>query len=91
MRMTLSSTATTSTLQPILQAVGVSKVVQDSSGPLRILEGASLSVNAGEAVALVGASGSGKSTLLSILAVLLTLASCSRTFSSLATSRHLRT
>jgi putative ABC transport system ATP-binding protein len=68
MRMTLSSTATTSTLQPILQAVGVSKVVQDSSGPLRILEGASLSVNAGEAVALVGASGSGKSTLLSILA-----------------------
>ena len=68
MRMTLSSTATTSALQPILQAVGVSKVVQDSSGSLRILEGASLSVNAGEAVALVGASGSGKSTLLSILA-----------------------
>lgn len=72
MRMTLSSTATAtataSTLQPILQAVGVSKVVQDSSGPLRILEGANLSVNAGEAVALVGASGSGKSTLLSILA-----------------------
>lgn len=68
MRMTLSPTATTSALQPILQAVGVSKVVQDSSGSLRILEGASLSVNAGEAVALVGASGSGKSTLLSILA-----------------------
>ena len=66
--MTLSPTATTSALQPILQAVGVSKVVQDSSGSLRILEGASLSVNAGEAVALVGASGSGKSTLLSILA-----------------------
>jgi putative ABC transport system ATP-binding protein len=68
MCMTLSSTATTSTLQPILNAVNVGKVVQDSSGDLRILEGASLSVSAGEAVALVGASGSGKSTLLSILA-----------------------
>lgn len=67
-RMTLSSSTPRSVLQPILQASGVSKVVQDSSGDLRILGDASLSVNAGEAVALVGASGSGKSTLLSILA-----------------------
>ena len=66
--MILSSPATLATLPPILQASGVSKVVPDSSGPLRILEGASLNVHAGEAVALVGASGSGKSTLLSILA-----------------------
>lgn len=66
--MTLSSSTPSSVLQPILQASGVSKVVQDSSGDLRILGDACLSVNAGEAVALVGASGSGKSTLLSILA-----------------------
>lgn len=66
--MTLSSSTPSSVLQPILQASGVSKVVKDSSGDLRILGDASLSVNASEAMALVGASGSGKSTLLSILA-----------------------
>ncbi len=53
---------------PILQVTQLSKVVNDSSGELRILEGVSLEVLAGQTVALVGASGSGKSTLLSILA-----------------------
>ena len=53
---------------PILQVTQLSKVVNDSSGELRILEGVSLDVMAGQTVALVGASGSGKSTLLSILA-----------------------
>jgi putative ABC transport system ATP-binding protein len=72
--MTLSSTTDSPVLPPpngtapILRATGLSKVVSDSSGELRILEGASLSVSAGESVALVGASGSGKSTFLSILA-----------------------
>ena len=53
---------------PILRVTQLSKVVNDSSGELRILEGVSLDVMAGQTVALVGASGSGKSTLLSILA-----------------------
>ena len=66
--MTLSSNAETSADRPILQALDVAKRVNDSSGELRILEGISLCVHAGESVALVGASGSGKSTLLSILA-----------------------
>lgn len=46
----------------------VSKTVRDADGELPILQHVSLTVQAGETVALVGASGSGKSTLLALLA-----------------------
>ena len=42
--------------------------VRDSTGVLHILEDVSLTVDAGEAVAITGSSGSGKSTLLGLMA-----------------------
>jgi lipoprotein-releasing system ATP-binding protein len=55
---------------PILHARDIHKSYMMGPGPLRVLRGASLSVRAGEFVAIMGASGSGKSTLLHILGAL---------------------
>jgi putative ABC transport system ATP-binding protein len=52
----------------ILQVSNIVKSVEDASGVLTILQDASLSLQASESLAIVGASGSGKSTLLSIVA-----------------------
>jgi putative ABC transport system ATP-binding protein len=58
-----------SSVQPIiLSAQSVSKSFSDSTGTVQVLIEASLDVQAGQSVALVGASGSGKSTLLALLA-----------------------
>ena len=53
---------------PAIVVRGLSKLVDDASGPLTILNHINLSVAAGDTLAIVGASGSGKSTLLSLLA-----------------------
>lgn len=52
----------------IIETHDLGKTVPTSSGPLHILTGINLTINAGESLAIVGASGSGKSTLLGLLA-----------------------
>jgi lipoprotein-releasing system ATP-binding protein len=54
----------------VLIANGISKSYPTPRGELQILNGISLSLNRGDAVAIMGPSGSGKSTLLYILGVL---------------------
>lgn len=52
----------------LVEATKLVKQVNSPEGTLTILNGVSLSILAGEAVAVVGVSGSGKSTLLGLLA-----------------------
>ncbi|MER2513994.1 MAG: ABC transporter ATP-binding protein [Nitrosomonas ureae] len=54
--------------QPILWTHALTKQVNTGGTQLTILQDIDLQVNAGEAVAIIGASGSGKSTLLGLLA-----------------------
>jgi ATP-binding cassette subfamily F protein 3 len=53
---------------PVMKVIVASNLVKYHGGALKVLSGASLSVEAGEKVGLVGRNGAGKTTLLEILA-----------------------
>lgn len=54
--------------RPVLAAEGVTKSFRSGAGVIPVLRGASISISAGERVAIRGESGSGKTTLLNLLA-----------------------
>jgi lipoprotein-releasing system ATP-binding protein len=56
--------------EPLLVATDIEREYRLGPEPVRVLKGASLTVNVGETVAVIGASGVGKSTLLHVLGTL---------------------
>jgi len=56
--------------EPLLIAKDIYKSYPQGAGELRILNGVSLTIQAGESISIVGSSGAGKSTLMHILGTL---------------------
>ena len=63
-----ASTTNLIVARKMIHVAGLSKRVMTTDGELIIVNNANFSVDAGEAIAVVGASGSGKSTLLGLMA-----------------------
>lgn len=55
---------------PVIEMHDITKVYGSGEAQVRAVDGVSLTVNAGEYVAIMGASGSGKSTLMNIIGAL---------------------
>ena len=53
---------------PILEATGITKIIDTGTHRVEILRGVDLELPSGQFIAIMGASGSGKSTLLGLLA-----------------------
>jgi len=62
-----AAAALTAAINPLIIATGISKNFHDVDREIRVLQDLSLTVAAGELIAVVGQSGTGKSTLLNIL------------------------
>src|SRR5258706_10875059 len=56
--------------EPLVVAEELEREYRMGPEPVRVLRGVSLTVNAGESIAIIGASGVGKSTLLHLLGTL---------------------
>jgi len=61
------SSPTSDPADVVLEGMGLVKEFEQGGVTLRVLQGASITVRAGERIAIVGASGSGKTTLLQLL------------------------